>query len=93
MSLGRELSLRSLEWEAKRGMRHLPWRRITQEVTDSNNKSYLFVYRIAHSELDGWQHNNGLRPPMIALAIALIVLTVMSLLLTLSITRPVKSIT
>ena len=90
LSLGREQSLRSLEWEAKRGMRHLPWRRITQEVTDSNNKSYLFVYRIAHSELDGWQHNNGLQPPVIALAIALIVLTVMSLLLTLSITRPLS---
>lgn len=90
MSLGRKLSLRSLEWEAKRGMRHLPWRRITQEATDSSGKSYLFVYRIAHSELDGWQHNNGLRPPVIALGIALVVLTVMSLLLTLSITRPLS---
>ncbi len=89
VSLGREFSLRSLEWEAKRGARHLPWRRITQEVSDSNGKSYLFVYRIAHSELGGWQRNNGLRP-MIALAIALVVLTVMSLLLTLSITRPLS---
>lgn len=89
-SLGRKLSLRSLEWEAKRSMRHLPWRRITQEATDSSGKSYLFVYRIAHSELDGWQHNNGLRPPVIALGIALVVLTVMSLLLTLSITRPLS---
>lgn len=90
VSLGRELSLRSLEWEAKRGMQHLPWRRITQEASDSKGKSYLFVFRIAHSELDSWQRTSGLRPPMIALAIALVVLTLISLLLTLSITRPLS---
>ncbi|HHX35923.1 MAG TPA: HAMP domain-containing histidine kinase [Gammaproteobacteria bacterium] len=89
VSLGRELSSRSLAWEAKRGMQHVPWRRITQEVTDSNDKSYLFVYRIANSELGAWQRNNGLRP-LSALAIALVVLSVMSLLLTLSITRPLS---
>ena len=89
VSLGRELSSRSLAWEAKRGMQHLPWRRITQEITDSNGKSYLFVYRIAHSELGAWQRNNGLRP-LSALVLALVVLTVMSLLLTLSITRPLS---
>ena len=70
-------------------MQHLPWRRITQEITDSNGRSYLFVYRIAHSELGAWQRNNGLRP-LSALAITLLVLTAMSLLLTLSITRPLN---
>ncbi|MCK9535575.1 MAG: HAMP domain-containing histidine kinase [Pseudomonas sp.] len=89
ISLGKELSARSLAWEAKRGIQHLPWRRITQEVTGSNGQSYLFVYRIAHSELGAWQRGNGLRP-IIALVIALLVLTAMSLLLTLSITRPLN---
>ncbi len=89
MSLGKELSQRSLAWEAKRDKQRLPWRRITQEITGNNGQSYLFVYRIAHSELGAWQRNNGLRPTS-ALLIALSVLTVMSLLLTLSITRPLK---
>ena len=88
-SLGKELSSRSLAWEAKRGHQRLPWRRITQEISDSKGQSYLFVYRIAHSELGAWQRDNGLRP-FSALVIALIVLSVMSLLLTLSITRPLS---
>lgn len=89
LSLGKTLSSRSQAWEAKREMQHLPWRRITQEITDSNGRSYLFIYRIAHSELGAWQRNNGLRP-LSALAITLLVLTAMSLLLTLSITRPLN---
>ena len=54
MSLGKELSQRSLAWEAKRDKQRLPWRRITQEITGNNGQSYLFVYRIAHSELGAW---------------------------------------
>ncbi len=89
LSLGRQLSSRSMAWEAKRDMQHLPWRRIVQEATDSNGHSYLFIYRIARSELGAWQRSNGFRP-ISALAIALIVITIMSLLLTLSITRPLN---
>lgn len=88
-SLGRDLSPRSAALEAKRGEHRLPWRRITQEVTDSNGLSYLFVYRIPNSELGAWQRSDGLRP-ISALVIALIVLTLMSLLLTISITRPLS---
>ncbi|NLD01229.1 MAG: HAMP domain-containing histidine kinase [Gammaproteobacteria bacterium] len=89
LPLGKELSSRALAWEAKRDMQRLPWRRITQEVSDSQGRSYLFIYRIAHSELGAWQRNNGLRP-LSALAIALVILSLMSLLLTLSITRPLQ---
>lgn len=89
LSLGRDISPRSAALEAKRGMHRLPWRRITQEITDSNGLSYLFVYRIPHSELGAWQRSDGLRP-MSALIIALAVLTLMSLLLTISITRPLN---
>lgn len=89
LSLGRDISPRSAALEAKRGMHRLPWRRITQEMTDSNGLSYLFVYRIPHSELGAWQRSDGLRP-ISALIIALSVLTLMSLLLTISITRPLN---
>ena len=89
LSLGRDISPRSAALEAKRGMHRLPWRRITQEITDSSGLSYLFVYRIPHSELGAWQRSDGLRP-ISALIIALIVLTLMSLLLTISITRPLN---
>lgn len=89
LPLGKELSSRALAWEAQRDKQRLPWRRITQEVSDSQGRSYLFIYRIAHSELGAWQRNNGLRP-LSALAIALVILSLMSLLLTLSITRPLQ---
>jgi signal transduction histidine kinase len=89
LSLGRDISPRSAELEAKRGMHRLPWRRITQELTDSNGLSYLFIYRIPNGELGAWQRSDGLRP-ISALAIALSVLTLMSLLLTISITRPIN---
>ena len=82
-------SSRALAREAQQDQRPLPWRRITQEITGSTGQVYLFVYRIAHSELGAWQRKNGLRP-ISALIIALIVLTAMSLLLTLSITRPLN---
>ena len=89
LSLGRDISPRSAALEAKRGLHHLPWRRITQEVTSKQGASYLFVYRMPHSELGAWQRSDGLRP-MSALIIALCVLTLMSLLLTISITRPLN---
>lgn len=85
VSLGAELSRRSLALEARRSMHRLPWRRITQEVTGSSGQNYLFIYRIARSELSGY----GLRP-WGALLIALVVLSLMSALLTLSITRPLS---
>ena len=85
----KELSSRALAWEAKRDLQRLPWRRITQELSDSAGNSYLFVYRIANTELGAWQRNNGLRP-LSALVIALLILSAMSLLLTLSITRPLQ---
>lgn len=89
LPLGKELSSRALAWEAKRDLQRLPWRRITQELSDSAGNSYLFVYRIANTELGAWQRNNGLRP-LSALVIALLILSAMSLLLTLSITRPLQ---
>ncbi|MGC3768234.1 hypothetical protein, partial [Enterococcus faecium] len=47
------------------------------------------IYRIPHPELDEW-HRNSLTWPLSALAIALVVLTLFSLLVTLSITRPLS---
>ncbi|MFC3609609.1 sensor histidine kinase [Stutzerimonas tarimensis] len=68
--------------------RRLPWRRLTQEYTSPNTgESYLFIYRIPQTELVAWQRG-GLVWPLSAAAIALVVLTGFSLLLTLSIVRP-----
>lgn len=68
--------------------RLLPWRRLTEEYTSpSTGNNYLFIYRIPYGELFIWQRGNLLWP-LSALAIALVVLTGFSLLLTLSITRP-----
>jgi two-component system, OmpR family, sensor kinase len=69
---------------------HLPWRRLTAEYTsDKTGDTYLLIYRIPHPELDAW-HRNSLLWPLSALAIALVVLTLFSLLVTLSITRPLS---
>ncbi|MEN5304600.1 HAMP domain-containing sensor histidine kinase [Pseudomonas sp. TWI628] len=70
--------------------RRLPWRRLTEEYTspDSGN-TYLLIYRIPHPELDAW-HRESLLWPLSALGIALVVLTLFSLLVTLSITRPLS---
>ena len=70
--------------------RHLPWRRLTEEYTspDTGN-TYLLIYRIPHPELDAW-HRESLLWPLSALGIALVVLTLFSLLVTLSITRPLN---
>jgi hypothetical protein len=66
----------------------LPWRRLTAEYTSpESGESYLFIYRIPHPELAAW-HRGSLFWPLSAIAIALVVLTLFSLMLTLSITRP-----
>ncbi|MCM2364558.1 HAMP domain-containing sensor histidine kinase [Pseudomonas sp. SR18] len=69
---------------------HLPWRRLTAEYTsEKTGDTYLLIYRIAHPELDEW-HRSSLTWPLSALAIALVVLTLFSLFVTLSITRPLS---
>ena len=69
---------------------HLPWRRLTAEYTsEKTGDTYLLIYRIPHPELDEW-HRSSLTWPLSALAIALVVLTLFSLLVTLSITRPLS---
>ncbi|HSC85209.1 MAG TPA: HAMP domain-containing sensor histidine kinase, partial [Pseudomonas sp.] len=80
---------RAAAFEARRGDdRPLPWRRLTQEYTSpQNGQTYLFIFRIPHPELAEW-HRGNLFWPLSALGIALVVLTLLSLLLTLSITRP-----
>ncbi|WP_282341080.1 MULTISPECIES: HAMP domain-containing sensor histidine kinase [Pseudomonas] len=68
--------------------RGLPWRRLTTDYTSpTSDETYLFIYRIPRPELDAW-HRDSLLWPLSALGIALVVLTLFSLLLTLSITRP-----
>ncbi|MGC5700209.1 HAMP domain-containing histidine kinase [Pseudomonas sp. NFXW11] len=70
--------------------RHLPWRRLTAEYSSpATGDTYLFIYRIPHPELDSW-HRDSLTWPLSALTIALVVLTLFSLLVTLSITRPLS---
>lgn len=80
---------RAAAFEARqRNQKRLPWRRLTHEYTNPNSgKTYLFIYRIPHPELAEW-HRDSLLWPLSALGIALVVLTALSLLLTLSITRP-----
>jgi len=80
---------RAAAFEARHGDdRRLPWRRLTAEYTSpQSGESYLFIYRIPHPELAAW-HRGSLFWPLSALAIALVVLTLFSLMLTLSITRP-----
>lgn len=74
--------------ERNKGDKRLPWRRLTTDYTSpTSGETYLFIYRIPHPELDAW-HRGSLLWPLSALGIALVVLTLLSLLLTLSITRP-----
>jgi len=69
---------------------HLPWRRLTAEYTsEKTGDTYLLIYRIPHPELDEW-HRSSLTWPLSALVIALVVLTLFSLFVTLSITRPLS---
>jgi signal transduction histidine kinase len=70
--------------------RPLPWRRLTSEyISEKTGETYLLIYRIPHPELDAW-HRDSLMWPLSALGIALVVLTLFSLLVTLSITRPLS---
>lgn len=85
MPLELGLTPRTIPPSPRRSMHRSMWRTITQEVTGSHEQDYLFVYRIARSELSGI----GLRP-WGALLIVFLVLTLMSVLLTLSITRPLN---
>jgi len=66
----------------------LPWRRLTEDYSSpTTDATYLFMYRIPYPELHAW-HRGSMLWPFSAIAIALVVLTGFSLLLTLSITRP-----
>lgn len=79
---------RAAAYEARREGRHLPWRRLTEDYASPHSgRTYLFIYRIPHPELAGWQRDSLLWP-ISALVVAVVVLTLFSVLLTLSITRP-----
>lgn len=78
---------RAAAFEQRNRDRPLPWRQLTTEYSSANGETYLFIYRIPHPELAAW-HRDSLFWPLSALIIALVVLTLFSLLLTLSITRP-----
>ncbi|MBF8794293.1 sensor histidine kinase [Pseudomonas sp. NY15372] len=83
---------RAAAFEARQhnDQRHLPWRRLTEEYTSpQSGETYLLIYRIPHPELNAW-HRESLLWPLSALGIALVVLTLFSLLVTLSITRPLS---
>ena len=83
---------RAAAWEARQhqGEQQLPWRRLTVEYTSAQTgETYLFIYRIPHPELNAW-HRQSLILPLSALGIALVVLTLFSLMVTLSITRPLS---
>jgi signal transduction histidine kinase len=70
--------------------RPLPWRRLATEYTSATSgDTYLLIYRIPFPELDEWR-KHSLFWPLSALAISLVVLTLFSLLVTLSITRPLN---
>ncbi|WP_060481410.1 cell wall metabolism sensor histidine kinase WalK [Pseudomonas sp. NBRC 111119] len=80
----------ALEARQHNDERRLPWRRLTEEYTSpKSGNSYLLIYRIPHPALDAW-HRESLLWPLSALGIALVVLTLFSLLVTLSITRPLS---
>ncbi|MDR6713064.1 signal transduction histidine kinase [Pseudomonas hunanensis] len=83
---------RAADFEARQrnDERRLPWRRLTEEYTSpKTGETYLLIYRIPHPALDAW-HRESLLWPLSALGIALVVLTLFSLLVTLSITRPLS---
>lgn len=63
------------------------WRRLTQEVSLNPEQNLLFVYRVPPEELRKWQ-TSRLSEPGTMLVVAVLVITLVSLLLTLSITRP-----
>lgn len=63
------------------------WRRLTQEVRLNPEQHLLFVYRVPPAEMAKWHYSRGLGP-FAMLIIAILVITLVSLLLTLSFTRP-----
>lgn len=63
------------------------WRRLTQEVSLNPEQNLLFVYRMPPMEISKWQRSR-ITGPGAMLIIAVLVITLASLLLTLSITRP-----
>src|SRR3989338_4440195 len=70
--------------------KRLPWRRLSVDYTSPHSgETYLFIYRIPNPEVAAWQRESLLWP-LSALAIAMLVLTLFSLWLTLSITRPLN---
>ncbi|MDF3934931.1 sensor histidine kinase, partial [Pseudomonas citronellolis] len=74
----------------RKDLPRFPWRQLSQEYTSpESDHTYLFIYRIPHGALEAW-HRSSLLWPLSALGIALVVLTIFSLLLTLSITRPLN---
>lgn len=74
----------------RKGLPRFPWRQLSQEYSSAQTEhTYLFLYRIPHGALEAW-HRSSLLWPLSALGIALVVLTIFSLLLTLSITRPLN---
>ncbi|WP_268800203.1 sensor histidine kinase [Pseudomonas huanghezhanensis] len=80
----------ALEARQQNDPKPLPWRRLTTEYTSpKTDETYLLIYRIPHPELDAW-HRESLLWPLSALGISLVVLTLFSLLVTLSITRPLS---
>ncbi len=80
---------RAKAFEAQqKGARRLPWRRLTSDYrSPRTGQTYLFIYRIPRPLLDDWQRDSLLWP-LSLLGIALLVLTLLSVLLTWSITRP-----
>lgn len=74
-------------FEAHHPDNRLPWRRLTDEYQSPQGQRYLFIYRIPRPVLLDWQRSNWLLPG-VALAIALLVLSLLSWWLTRSITQP-----
>ncbi len=84
-------SPRAAAFEARhRNEKRLPWRRLSVDYTSTHSgETYLFIYRIPLPEVAAWQRDSLLWP-LSALGIAMLVLTLFSLWLTLSITRPLN---
>lgn len=80
---------RAAAFEARhRNEKRLPWRRLSADYTSAQSgETYLLIYRIPLPEIAAWQRSSLLWP-LSALGIAILVLTLLSLWLTLSITRP-----
>jgi len=82
---------RAAAFEARhRDEQRLPWRRLSFDyASPQSGETYLFIYRIPFPDVAAWQRESRLWP-LSALAIAMLVLTLFSLWLTLSITRPLN---